>query len=107
MKHYYNDVDPYVCEWIENLILSDLIPYGDVDDRRGLAARGRTGPVNGFWRNADWLAGRDAKWRPVEPGTSPLAIGVSGRVGRLRAYGNAINPHQASEFLKAAMECMP
>jgi site-specific DNA-cytosine methylase len=32
------------------------------------------------------------KARPVEPGTFPLAHGVAARVGRLRAYGNAIVP---------------
>lgn len=42
------------------------------------------------WSDADWLLCRDGKWRPVEPGASPLAHGVPARVGRLRAYGNAI-----------------
>ena len=40
-------------------------------------------------------------WRPVEPGLKPLAHGVSGRVGLLRGYGNAINPHAAAEFIRA------
>ncbi|WP_075686464.1 DNA cytosine methyltransferase, partial [Serratia marcescens] len=28
-------------------------------------------PVNGFWRDADWLFCRDEKWRPVRPGSFP------------------------------------
>lgn len=63
----------------------------------------RPGPLHGFWRDADWLGCTDGKWRPVEPGTSPLAHGIPGRVGRLRAYGNAINPYQAAEFVAAFM----
>ena len=59
----------------------------------------RAGPVNGHWRDADWLFCRDGKWRPVEPGTFPLADGVAARVGRLRAYGNAINLEAAVAFL--------
>ena len=65
---------------------------------------GRPGPVNGFWRDADWLRCTDGKWRPVEPGTRPLAHGVAGRVGQLRAYGNAIVLPQATAFVKAAMQ---
>lgn len=65
------------------------------------------GPVNGLWRDADWLFCRDGKWRPVEPGTFPLAHGVPGRVGRLRAYGNAIVPEVAAEFIRAYLECPP
>ncbi len=42
--------------------------------------------------------------RRVEPGTFPLVDGVPGRVGRLRAYGNAIVPQVAAEFVKAYME---
>lgn len=61
----------------------------------------RPGPTNGQWRNADWLGCTDGKWRPVEPGTFPLAHGIPGRVVRLRAYGNAIVPAQAAQFIGA------
>ena len=57
-------------------------------------------PVDGFWRDADWLHCRDEKWRAVEPGTFPLVDGDTARVGKLRAYGNAIN----FEVAKAAVE---
>jgi DNA (cytosine-5)-methyltransferase 1 len=62
------------------------------------------GPVNGFWRDADWLFCRDDKWRPVEPGTFPLAHGAASRVGRLRAYGNAINAEAATQFIEAFLD---
>lgn len=58
-------------------------------------------PVNGFWREADWLYCRDEKWRPVESGTFPLADGITSRVGRLRAYGNALNAEAATLFVRA------
>jgi len=67
-------------------------------------ATGRPSPTNGHWRDADWLHCRDGKWRPVEPGTFPLAHGASARVGRLRAYGNAIVPQAAAEVIKSYME---
>ena len=66
---------------------------------------GRTaGPTNGLWADADWLFCRDGKWRPVEPGTFPLAHGAASRVGRLRAYGNAINAEAATQFIAAYLE---
>lgn len=58
---------------------------------------------HGFWSDADWLGCRDGKFRPVEPGTFPLANGVPARVGRLRGYGNAIVPQVAAEFITAFM----
>lgn len=61
------------------------------------------GPVNGFWRDADWLYCRDGKWRPVRPGSFPLVDGIPARVGRLRAYGNAINIEAAAAFIKSYM----
>jgi DNA (cytosine-5)-methyltransferase 1 len=68
---------------------------------------GDAGPVNGYWRAADWIACRDNKWRAVEPGASPLAHGAAARVGRLRAYGNAINAEAAVEVIGAAMGVLP
>ena len=69
--------------------------HGD-EEGRAACESGRA-----FWADRDWLPCRDGKARPVEPGTFPLAHGVPGRVGRLRAYGNAIVPQAAAEILKA------
>lgn len=69
---------------------------------------------------ADWLYCRDGKWRPVEPGTFPLADAAPARVGRLcpweteapsrvgllRAYGNGLDAETATTFVSAVMECM-
>ncbi|MDP2619875.1 MAG: DNA cytosine methyltransferase [Hyphomicrobiales bacterium] len=75
-----------------------------------------SGPSDGFWRDADRLLCRDGKWRPVEPGTFPLLDGAAfklgsgsalegkSRVGMLRAYGNAIVPQLAAEFIAAFIE---
>ena len=64
-------------------------------------------PTDGHWRDADWLFCRDGKWRPVEPGTFPLAHGAPARVGRLRAYGNAIVPQVAAEVIGAYLDARP
>jgi len=58
-----------------------------------------------FWDAFDLIPCADGKARRVEPGTFPLAHGVSGRVGLLRGYGNAIVPEAAAEFVMAWMEC--
>lgn len=77
---------------------------GLVGDRRRQFQLERPGPTNGFWRAADWLGCTDGKWRPVEPGTFPLVDGASSRVGRLRAYGNAINAQAAAQFIGAYLD---
>ncbi|EKT7569704.1 DNA cytosine methyltransferase [Salmonella enterica] len=59
-------------------------------------------PVDSFWRDTDWLFCQDGKWRPVEPTSFPLAHGVAGRVGQLRAYGNAIVAPLAAAFISSA-----
>ncbi len=56
---------------------------------------------------ADWLYCRDGKWRPVEPGTFPLADAAASRVGRLRAYGNGLDAETATQFVAAVMDCAP
>ena len=63
-------------------------------------------PTNGVWSEADWLFCRDGRLRPVEPGTFPMDYGIPKRVGRLRGYGNAINPHLSAEFIKAFMSLL-
>jgi DNA (cytosine-5)-methyltransferase 1 len=83
---------------------------------RGAERQGRGGPQHsrpdglgrdwpsadhGGWTDADWLFCRDGKWRPVEPGTFPLAHGIPARVVRLRGYGNAIVPQAAAQFIAA------
>ena len=60
----------------------------------------------GFWSRYELVSCRDGTARRIEPGVFPLAHGVSGRVGRLRAYGNAIVPQVAAEILRAYLEGM-
>lgn len=77
------------------------IEVGGVLDCAELASATR-----GFWGDAEWLACRDERVRPVEPGAFPLADGVPGRVGQARAYGNAIVPQVAAAFIGSVMECI-
>ena len=67
---------------------------------------GGRAPTNGFWSDVDWLGCRDAKWRPVESGTFPLVDGAPSRVGRLRAYGNAITAQVAQGLIESYMEAV-
>lgn len=55
------------------------------------------------WRDLEWLACSDGKARPTQPGLFPLAHGIPNRVGRLRAYGNAIVPQVAAAFIRSMM----
>lgn len=67
------------------------------------AAEPRLEVVGAPWSDCDWLPCQDGVFRPVEPGTFPLAHGVPGRVGTLRGYGNAIVPQVAAAFIRAAL----
>ena len=68
------------------------------------AERGRV--QRSSWSGGVALRGDDGKrrWCSTEPGAFPLAHGVSNRVGRIRAYGNAIVPALAAEFIAAYLE---
>jgi len=57
------------------------------------------------WADSVWHECLDGKARriPSEPELFPLADGVPGRVGQLRAYGNAIVPQVAATFITAFM----
>ena len=65
--------------------------------------RGDQPAAHSFWSDADWLLCDDGLWRPVEPGTFPLAPRTASRVGRVRAYGNSIVAPLAQEFVTAHM----
>jgi len=67
---------------------------------------GQPGPTNGFWRAADWLKGRDERWRPVQPGTFVLVDGLPAGLVKvlLKGFGNAIVPQQAAEFIESWMD---
>ena len=67
---------------------------------------GRDSATGRFWKDADWLYCKDGKYRPVEPGTSPLAARSATHVGRLRGYGNTINAQQATLFIEEAMNAI-
>lgn len=60
----------------------------------------------GNWSDFDVLDCLDGKARRTQSGLFPLAHGVPARVGKLRAYGNAIVPELAAEFVRAFMETM-
>jgi len=55
----------------------------------------------------EWVIGADGKSRRVKPGIRLLAHGVPARVGKLRAFGNAIDPRPAAAFIQAASEVAP
>jgi DNA (cytosine-5)-methyltransferase 1 len=58
------------------------------------------------WIDHAWIIGHDGKARRVEPSIRLLAHGVPARVGRLRAYGNAIVPQVAAEVIGAYLEAV-
>lgn len=68
------------------------------------------GEIDQRWLDADWLLCRnpvgEPSWRPVEPGTFPLAHGVAARMDCLRAYGNALDAETATGFAKVVREIL-
>ncbi|MCH9835786.1 DNA cytosine methyltransferase [bacterium] len=82
----------------ERLRADDCVAGGAHDPKIG---------IQSIWDRPDWALCDDpggARWRPIEPGTFPLADGTPSRVGRLRAYGNALCAPQAEAFVRARMD---
>lgn len=89
----------------------------EMQNRRWVRADGWPGTGNQFadapsglrctgsaWHDATWIIGHDGKARRVEPSIRLLAHGVPARVGRLRAYGNAIVPEEAAQVIGAYLD---
>lgn len=72
--------------------------------RQGSDSRARPDAPDSRRGNADWLFCRDGKWRPVKPGSFPLAHEVAARVGKLRAYGNALDFETVKAFCETVQE---
>ena len=81
-----------------------LAGNGNLQPRGQHGQQPANGAVGGWWSNAEWIACRDGKARPVEPGTFPLAHGAPARLVGLRAYGNAIVAPVAEEFIRAYLD---
>lgn len=85
-------------------------PNGDGCTSRGTAASpaGQGCPAGATaWGDFRWVECHDGKARRVQPGLQPLGNGFPARVGRLRAYGNAIVPQVAAEVIAAYLDCHP
>lgn len=91
-----------------------LLPCGTGDDVRTLADANSghkhwwSGPLQVGWNCIEGEVARGrgrrrAQWL-IKPGVPLLAHGISNRVGRISAFGNAIVPQVAAEFIKA---CAP
>ena len=71
----------------------------EAEAKRSIAAA-----VAGDWDGCQFVPCADGKARPVKPGILPVANGVSGRVGLIQGYGNAIVPQVAATFIRGVME---
>ena len=102
----------------------DARPQGHAGDDRAARREGPGGPVaapgvsvglvdsdgerpdasDGRRYAKDWLFCRDDRWRAVEPRTFPLVNGAPARVGKLRAFGNALDAETATRFCETVKE---
>ena len=81
---------------------SDSAGEGGEKEERSIPREETWGGRTSSWSGI-YIPCADGKARRLEPSIEPLAHGVPNRVGRLRAYGNAIVPQVAAEFIKAVM----
>lgn len=102
--------------WSGDGVVADALREGSHARAHGGVHSGQEGPRSrdvesvrhsSAWDGAGWIIGHDGKARRVEPSIPLLAHGVPARVGRLRAYGNAIVPQVAAEIIRAYLDCMP
>ncbi|HDL6888467.1 TPA: DNA cytosine methyltransferase [Yersinia enterocolitica] len=71
---------------------------------RDISVVEQQGKATGFWSDCEWLRGANGRLLPIESRTLPLVDGDTKRVGRISAYGNAINAEAAKAFIESYME---
>lgn len=86
---------------------SDNVADANQPGSQGWKVYAKRGSERTAWSNSVGVGGADGKTRRVEPRIRLLAHGVPARVGKLRAYGNAIVPQVGAEIIAAYMDCMP
>src|SRR3990167_2717266 len=108
---YYNDNDPYICDWVRNLIEAKLVPPGEVDARSITEVNG--GDLKGFvqchffcgilgWPYALRLAGWPSD-APVWTGSCPCQpYSAAGKGG-----GDSDPRNLWPEFRRLVAECRP
>jgi DNA (cytosine-5)-methyltransferase 1 len=109
--NYYNEIDPYCCEWLRNLISERLIPKGDVDERsiKDVSYQDVKGYIQchffagiGGWAEALQLAGWPGD-RPVWTGSCPCQpFSAAGK-----RKGVEDERHLWPEFYRLIRECAP
>ena len=111
MGSYYNDTDPFVCDWLRNLIAAGHLPPGDVDERSILEVT--PGDVRSY-THCHWFAGiggwplalQWAGWpdgRPVWTGSCPCQpFSIAGK-----RQGHADERHLWPAFHALISECAP
>jgi DNA (cytosine-5)-methyltransferase 1 len=83
------------------------VANADDAGRQGRTVYAKCSDEQSAWsQSVEWRRGADGKTRRVKSGLCLLAHGVPARVGKLRAYGNAIVPPLAAEVIKAFMETL-
>lgn len=82
------------------LALGSIAALGSGAVRDQGAATGSPSALCDAWGAYEWLACTDGKFRPTQPGIFPLAARDIARMGKLRAYGNAIAPPLAAQMIR-------
>ena len=86
---------------------SDVADADESGPQGRLVLRERGDERSAWSDGVEWAIGADGKARRVKSGVRLLAHGVPARVGRLRAYGNAIVPQVAAEVIGAYLDAAP
>lgn len=108
--HYASGHDAHGCREADRVGLASSSGLekrqGEEVEQRAVRDEREAAGARGPWGNYSVVECSDGRARRVGSGVFPLAYGVPARVGKLRAYGNAIVPEVAAIFIKAYLETL-